>query len=72
METVILPSMHNQADAAKVLRDAAHAYMVDTDAISATVMQESAAKEKTKTTKKPAPKQPAKQQAKATKRQVAA
>ena len=48
VETVILLSMHNQADAAKVLRDAAHVYKVDVDAISAKVKQEFAAKEKAK------------------------
>ena len=56
VETTILLSMHNQADAAKILRDAAHAYKVDVDAISATVKQEFATKEKGKTSKKPAPK----------------
>jgi ParB family chromosome partitioning protein len=56
VESVILLSMHNQADAAKILRDAAHAYKLDVDAISATVKQEFAAKEKAKTTGKPTPK----------------
>ncbi len=56
VETVILLSMHNQADAAKILRDAAQLYKVDVDAISATVKQEFAAKEKGKAAKKPAPK----------------
>ena len=56
IETAILLSMHNQADAGKILRDAAHAYKVDVDAISATVKREFAAKEKARTTKKPAPK----------------
>jgi len=56
VETAILLSMHNQNDAAKILRDAAHAYKVDVDATSATVKQEFAAKEKDKTTKKAAPK----------------
>jgi ParB family chromosome partitioning protein len=56
VETAILLSMHNQTDAAKILRDAAHVYKVDVDAISATVKQEFAAKEKGKATKKPAPK----------------
>lgn len=56
VETAILLSMHNQTDAAKVLREAAHCYKVDVDAISATVKQEFAAKEKAKTTKKPSPK----------------
>jgi ParB family chromosome partitioning protein len=57
VETVILLSMHNQTDTAKVLRDAAHGYKVDVDNISATVKQELAAKEKAKTAKMPAPKQ---------------
>ena len=56
VEAAILLSMHNQTDAAKILRDAAHAYKVDTDAIAATVKQEFAAKEKAKSAKKPAPK----------------
>ena len=60
VETVILLSMHNQADAAKILRDAAHVYKVDVDAISATVKQEFAAKEKGKAAKKAAPKSAAK------------
>jgi len=53
VETAILLSMHNQSDAAKILRDGAHVYKVDVDAISATVKQEFAAKEKVKTAKKP-------------------
>jgi ParB family chromosome partitioning protein len=56
VETATLLSMHNQTDAAKVLRDAAHAYKVDVDAISATVKQEFMAKEKGKTNKKTATK----------------
>jgi ParB family chromosome partitioning protein len=40
--------MHNQTDAAKILRDAAQVYKVDGDAISATVKQEFAAKDKGK------------------------
>jgi len=56
VETVVLLSMHNQTDAVKVLRDAAHAYKVDVDAISATVKQEFVAKEKGKTSKKTATK----------------
>jgi ParB family transcriptional regulator, chromosome partitioning protein len=58
VETAILLSMHNQTDAAKILRDTAHAYKVDIDAISATVKQEFAAKEKGKASKKAAPKMP--------------
>jgi ParB family transcriptional regulator, chromosome partitioning protein len=56
VETVILLSMHNQADAAKILRDAAQVYKVDVDAISATVKQEFAAKDKGKASKKATPK----------------
>ncbi|MGB6130882.1 MAG: ParB/RepB/Spo0J family partition protein [Acidobacteriaceae bacterium] len=52
VETAILLSVHNQTDAAKVLRDAAHAYKVDVDAISSTVKQEFAAKDKGKAGKK--------------------
>ena len=40
--------MHNQTDAAKVLREAAQVYKVDVDAITAKVKQEFAAKEKAK------------------------
>jgi len=68
VEAAILLSMHNQTDAAEVLRDAAHVYKVDVDAISATVKREFAAKEKGKTNKKAASKPPAK----ATKRRAAA
>jgi ParB family chromosome partitioning protein len=56
VETAILLSMHNQTDTAKILRDAAHAYKVDVDAISTQVKQESVAKEKAKNAKKPTPK----------------
>jgi ParB family chromosome partitioning protein len=56
VESVILLSMHIQADAAKILRDAAQVYKVDVDAISATVKQEFAAKERGKAIKKTTPK----------------
>jgi ParB family transcriptional regulator, chromosome partitioning protein len=56
VETTILLSMHNQTDAAKVLRDAAQVYKVEVDAISATVKQELAANEKSKVSQKTAPK----------------
>ena len=56
VETGILLSMRNQTDAAKILRDAAHAYKVDVDAISAAAKQEFAAKEKSKSVKKTSPK----------------
>ncbi|HTU33189.1 MAG TPA: hypothetical protein VMF66_05245 [Candidatus Acidoferrum sp.] len=72
VETAILLSMHNQTDAAKILRDAAHAYKVDVDAISATVKQEFSAKEKGNAAKKAAPKPSAKQQSKTPKKSVAA
>jgi len=52
VETVILLSMHNQTDTAKILRDAAQVYKVDVDAISASVRQEFAAKDKGKANKK--------------------
>lgn len=65
VETVILLSMHNQTDTAKILRDAAHSYKVDVDAISATVKQEFGAKEKAKVAKKPAPKSASKPTTKA-------
>lgn len=72
VETAILLSMHNQTDTAKILRDAAHAYKVDVDAISATVKQEFAAKDKVKTAKRAAPKPPAKAYSKPAKKSVAA
>jgi ParB family chromosome partitioning protein len=56
VESVILLSMHNQADAAKILCDAAHAYKVDVDAISTQVKQKSVAKEKAKASRKATPK----------------
>jgi ParB family chromosome partitioning protein len=56
VETVILLSMHNQADTGKVLRDAAQTYKVDIDAISATVKQEFAAKDKGKCANRSVPK----------------
>ncbi|HTV06209.1 MAG TPA: hypothetical protein VME86_12645 [Acidobacteriaceae bacterium] len=72
VETVILLSMHNQTDAAKTLRDAAHTYKVDVDAISAIVKQEFAAKEKGKAAKTATPKAAAKPQPKVAKKPVAA
>jgi len=56
VETIILLSMHNQSDTARVLRNAAQTFRVDIDAISAKVKQEFAAKERTKTAIKVAPK----------------
>jgi len=72
IETVILLSMHNQTDAAKNLRDSAHVYKVDVEAISATVKQEFAAKEKSKSATKGAQKVPTKPQAKGANRRAAA
>ena len=72
VEAVILLSMHNQSDSAKILRDAVTAYKVDIEAISATVKQEFAAKEKVKSAKKAAPKPPAKVQSKPAKKSAAA
>ncbi len=53
VEAVILLSARTQPDGGKVLRAAAQAYKVDTDAIAITVKQEFAAKEKGKGDKKP-------------------
>ncbi|HEV2395996.1 MAG TPA: ParB/RepB/Spo0J family partition protein [Candidatus Sulfotelmatobacter sp.] len=72
VETVILLSMHNQTDTAKVLRNAAQVYKVDIEAIFATVKQEFAAKEKAKGAKKAAPNTPAKAKSKPVKKTVAA
>jgi ParB family chromosome partitioning protein len=55
-----------------VLREAAELYKVDVAAITATVKQEFAAKEKAKTAKKSAPKPPAKAQLKPVKQSAAA
>lgn len=71
VETVILLSMHNQSDATKVLRDAAQAYKVDIDAVSAKVKSEFAEKEKSKNTAKATKQSAPKHQAKA-KRKAAA
>ncbi|MGB8479110.1 MAG: hypothetical protein WCE63_09740 [Acidobacteriaceae bacterium] len=68
--TILLTAARQQTT--QILSDAAALYKVDTDAIAAKVKQEFAAKEKAKTTKKATPKVPAKQQMKATKKQVAA
>jgi hypothetical protein len=58
-------------NAAHVLREAAEVYKVDVAAITATIKQEFAAKEKAKTAKKAAPKPPAKVPAKTAKRAAA-
>ena len=72
VETVILLSMQNQTDAAKILRDTALVYKVDVDAISATVKREFAAKEKRKVTNEAAQKPVAQKQPKVAKKPVAA
>ncbi|MEO6983114.1 MAG: chromosome partitioning protein ParB, partial [Edaphobacter sp.] len=56
VETVILLSARSQNDGGKVLRVAAQAYKVDTDAIALKVKQEFAAKEKARKTPQAVPK----------------
>jgi ParB family chromosome partitioning protein len=56
VETVILLSARSQNDGGKVLRAAAQAYKVDTDAIALKVKQEFSAKEKARKAPQPAPK----------------
>ncbi len=51
----------SRANASQVLRDAATAYKVDTDAIAAKVKQEFATKDKVKAEKKPVPQSSARQ-----------
>jgi ParB family chromosome partitioning protein len=60
VEVAILLSARTQPDGGKLLRAAAQAYKVDTDAIALKVKQEFATKEKAKTEKKPQPKPAAK------------
>jgi ParB family chromosome partitioning protein len=60
VETVILLSARTQSDGGKVLRAAAQAYKVDTDAIALKVKQEFAAKEKARSAAKIEPKPAAK------------
>jgi ParB family chromosome partitioning protein len=60
VETVILLSASKQADGGKVLRAAAQAYKVDTDAIALKVKHEFAAKEKARSAAKIEPKPAAK------------
>ncbi len=68
--TILLTAARQQTT--QVLNHAAAHYKVDTDAITAKVKREFAAKDKTKTAKKATPKVPAKQQAKTAKRPAAA
>lgn len=58
VEAVILLSARSQSDGGKVLRTAAQAYGIDTDAVAVKVKQEFAAKEKARKSTKPEP-QPA-------------
>jgi ParB family chromosome partitioning protein len=58
IEVIILLSSRNQPDAGKVLRNAALAYKVDTDAIAIKVKQEFAAKDKAKKAVKPSAAKP--------------
>lgn len=60
VEAVILLSARSQSDGGKVLRAAAQAYGVDTDAMALKVKQEFAAKEKARKATKPEPKPAAK------------
>jgi ParB family chromosome partitioning protein len=71
VESVILLTT-SHGNAAQVLRDAATAYKVDTDAIATKVKQEVAAKEKAKTGTKTPPKAPIKAESKITKKAAAA
>jgi ParB family chromosome partitioning protein len=70
VESVVL-LMASRGNASHVLRDAAEFYKVDVAAITATVKQEFAAKEKARATKKVAPKPPAKATTKTAKRAAA-
>jgi ParB family chromosome partitioning protein len=60
VEAVILLSARTQSDGGKVLRAAAQAYKVDTDAIAFKVKQEFTAKEKARSQKRIEPKPTAK------------
>jgi ParB family transcriptional regulator, chromosome partitioning protein len=60
IEAVILISARSQSDGGKVLRAAAHAYGVDSDAVALKVKQEFAAKDKARKARIPKPKAAAK------------
>jgi ParB family transcriptional regulator, chromosome partitioning protein len=60
IEAVILLSAKSHSDGGKVLRAAAQAYGVDSDAVALRVKQEFAAKEKARKAAKPEPKPAAK------------
>jgi ParB family transcriptional regulator, chromosome partitioning protein len=72
VEVVILLSARSQSDGGKVLKAAAQAYKVDTDAVALKVKQEFAAKEKARLTQKPPTNAIAKVQPKAAKKAKAA
>jgi hypothetical protein len=72
VEITILLRISSGQDSNRVLAEAAKEYNIDVQAIAATVKREFADCEKTKAAKKAAPKPPAKQQAKAAKKPVAA
>jgi ParB family chromosome partitioning protein len=67
----ILQTAHSSNESAKTLREAAEFYKVDVAAITATVKQEFAAKDKNKTEKKATPKPPTKAPSKAIKKAAA-
>jgi ParB family chromosome partitioning protein len=71
VEAVVLLTA-SRGNAAHVLREAAEVYKVDVAAITATIKQKCAAKEKAKTAKKAAPKPPVKSQPKTAKKSAAA
>jgi ParB family chromosome partitioning protein len=70
VEAVVLITV-SRGNASHVLRDTAEFYKVDVAAITTTIKQEFAAKEKAKTAKKDAPKPPVKAPAKVTKKAAA-
>ena len=70
VEAVILLAA-SRGNSAQVLRDAATAYKVDTDAIAAKVKQEFAAKEKAKEGKKTTPRRPCQSSVKTIKKPAA-
>jgi len=72
VEMSILLRVSSGQDSNRVLAEAAKEYNINVESIAATVKKEFADREKAKATKKAAPKPPAKQQAKATKKPVAA
>ena len=72
VEIVILLSARSQSDGGKVLKAAAQAYKVDTDAVALKVKHEFAAKDKARLTQKPPTKAVAKAQPKPAKKAKAA